>query len=99
VNLDVGVAYESDLEKVIEVVNTVGRDLASDPAWKEKIIKAPEFVRVNEFADSSINVKILGDVKPLEQWAVTGEFRKRLKLAFDKEKIEIPFPQRVIHKK
>jgi small conductance mechanosensitive channel len=33
----------------------------------------------------------------LKQWEVAGEFRKRLKIAFDNEGIEIPFPQRVIH--
>jgi len=52
---------------------------------------------VNEFADSAIIVKILGDTKPLKQWEISGEFRKRIKIAFDKEGIEIPFPQRVIH--
>jgi len=99
VNLDVGVSYDSDLEKVIGVVNRVGKDLAEDIEWKEKIIKAPKFLRVNDFADSSVVIKILGDVKPLKQWEVTGELRKRLKIAFDKEGIEIPFPQRVIHQK
>jgi len=41
-------------------------------------------------------VKILGDTLPLKQWEVTGELRKRLKIAFDREGIEIPFPQRVV---
>lgn len=97
VNLNVGVAYDSDLEKVIAVVNRVGEDLANDPAWKEKILKKPEFLRVDEFGDSSIDIKILGDTLPIEQWAVAGELRKRLKIAFDKEGIVIPFPQRDIH--
>jgi len=99
VNLNVGVSYDSKLEHVIEVINRVGMNLASDPAWKNKIIKAPEFLRVDNFGDSSIDVKILGEVKPLEQWAVTGELRKRLKVEFDKEGIEIPFPQRVIYQR
>jgi small conductance mechanosensitive channel len=53
---------------------------------------------VQEFADSAIIVKILGDTRPLKQWEVAGELRKRLKIAFDREGIEIPFPQTVIHK-
>jgi small conductance mechanosensitive channel len=97
VNLNIGVAYNSDLEKVISVVNRVGQEMADDPAWKEHIIKAPYFLRVEDFADSAIVIKILGETKPMKQLDVTGELRKRLKIAFDKEGIEIPFPQRVIH--
>ncbi|HDJ30613.1 MAG TPA: mechanosensitive ion channel family protein [bacterium] len=96
VNLNVGIAYNSDLKKVIEVVNRVGKELAEDPEWKDSILKPPQFVRVDDFADSAMIIKIVGDTKPLKQWAVTGELRKRLKIAFDKENIEIPFPQMVI---
>lgn len=97
VNLDIGIAYDSNLEKVIKVINQTGQELAEDPQWKDKIIKPPQFLRVEEFADSAIIIKILGETKPLEQWAVAGELRKRLKIAFDNNNIEIPFPQRVIH--
>ncbi len=97
VNLDMGVAYNTNLEHLIEVINRTGNELAADPAFKDAIITPPQFLRVNEFADSAIVVKILGDTKPLRQWEVAGELRKRLKIAFDTEGIEIPFPQRVIY--
>ena len=97
INLDMGVAYNTDLEHVIKVINKTGNELAEDPLYKEFILKPPQFLRVNDFADSAIILKILGDTKPLKQWEITGELRKRLKVAFDKEGIEIPFPQRVIH--
>jgi small-conductance mechanosensitive channel len=97
VNLDMGVGYSTDLEHLIEVINRTGNELAEDPLFKDSIITPPQFLRVNDFADSAIVVKILGETKPLKQWEVTGELRKRLKIAFDREGIEIPFPQRVIH--
>jgi len=97
VNLNIGIAYNSDLEKVIGVVNRVGKELAEDPQWKEFILKPPQFLRVDDFGDSAIIIKILGETKPIKQWDVAGELRKRLKIAFDKEGIEIPFPQRVVH--
>jgi small-conductance mechanosensitive channel len=97
INLDMGVAYNTDLEHVIRVINKTGNELAEDPLYREFILKPPQFLRVNDFADSAIIVKILGETKPLKQWEITGELRKRLKVAFDKEGIEIPFPQRVIH--
>lgn len=97
VNMNIGVAYESDLEKVIEVINKVGEELAQDPQWKDLIIKPPQFLRVDDFGESAIIIKILGETKPIKQWDVMGEFRKRLKIAFDKEGIIIPYPQRVVH--
>jgi len=97
VNLNIGISYSANLEQVISVVNKVGKELAEDQAWKEYILKAPQFLRIDDFGDSVIIIKILGDTKPLKQWDVTGELRKRLKIAFDREGIEIPFPQRVVH--
>lgn len=97
VNLNIGISYDSNLEQVISVVNKVGKELTEDPEWKEHILKSPQFLRVDDFGDSAIVIKILGETKPLKQWDITGELRKRLKIAFDKEGIEIPFPQRVIH--
>lgn len=97
INMDIGVSYDANLEHVIGVVNEVGNTLAEDLQFREFIIKAPQFLRVNDFADSSVMIKILGETMPLKQWEIAGELRKRLKIAFDSEGIEIPFPQRVIH--
>jgi small-conductance mechanosensitive channel len=91
------ISYDSDLEKVIHAVNATGAGLAADDAWKSDIIKLIQFERVDEFAQSAVAIKVLGDTKPLRQWAVAGEFRKRIKIAFDKAGIEIPFPERVMH--
>lgn len=97
INVDVGVSYDADIDEVIEVINRVGQQMAEDPDWEHIVKKAPEFLRVDEFADSAVVLKVLGEVKPAEQWDASGEFRKRLKKAFDDEGIEIPYPQRVIH--
>ena len=97
INLDIGVSYGSDINQVIKVVDRIGKELADDEDWKEIIITPPQFWRVDNFSDSSIEVKIVGETTPLMQWSAAGEYRKRLKNAFDEEGIEIPFPQRVIH--
>jgi len=92
VNLDISVAYDTDLDRAISVINRVCQELAADENWRERIITTPQVLRVNNLGDSGIDIKILGDVKPLEQWAVTGELRLRLKKVFDAEGIEIPWP-------
>ena len=92
VNLDVSVAYGADLDHAISVINRVGQELAEDENWRDRIISAPQVLRVNNLGDSGIDIKILGDVRPMEQWAVMGELRLRIKKAFDAEGIEIPWP-------
>jgi small-conductance mechanosensitive channel len=98
VNLNIGISYEENLDKVIKVVNRVGQELSEDLSWKDKILKPPQFLRVDDFGPSAVTIKILGETKPLEQWDVMGELRKRIKIAFDKERIEIPYQQIVVHK-
>ena len=61
------------------------------------LVTPPQFLRVDNLEDSSVVIKIVADTKPLKQWELTGELRKRLLIAFNKEGIEIPFPQRVVH--
>jgi small conductance mechanosensitive channel len=95
VNMNVGVSYSEDLDHVIRVINRVGEELAADPDWRPHIITAPKVLRVDGFGDSSIDIKILGDTRPIQQWAVMGELRLRLKKAFDEEGIEIPYPHQV----
>ncbi|MGI2335887.1 MAG: mechanosensitive ion channel family protein [Dehalogenimonas sp.] len=92
VNLNVPVAYATDLDQAAEVINRVGKELAADSEFNQMIISAPQVLRIDKFGDSGIEIKILGDVQPMKQWMVTGELRRRLKKAFDQEGIEIPFP-------
>jgi small conductance mechanosensitive channel len=97
VNLNIGISYDSDLEKVIALINEIGAEMAKDDLWKDTIIKAPQFLRVNDLGESSIIIKILGETTPLHQWEVTGELRKRILITFRQKGIEIPFPQTVVH--
>jgi len=92
VNLDVSVAYGTDLDHAISVINRVGQELAVEENWHDRIISPPQVLRVNKFGDSGIDIKILGDVRPMEQWAVMGELRLRIKKVFDEQGIEIPWP-------
>jgi small conductance mechanosensitive channel len=87
VNLNVTVAYDSDLERVIAVINRVGAEMAQDPLFAATIMQPPQFLRVDGFSDAGIEIKIIGETAPIEQWPVMGELRLRLKKAFDAEGI------------
>ncbi len=97
VNLNLSVAYDSDIDLVEKVINDTGTKMAAEPEWADAIREPIQFLRVDDFADSAIMIKTLGEVEPAEQWAVAGEFRRRIKKAFEKAGISIPFPQIVIH--
>lgn len=97
VNINVGIGYEANIDYVREVINKIGNDLAAEPAWKDLINVAPQFLRVDSLDESSVSVKIVGETKPLKQWEVSGELRKRIKEGFEKAGISIPYPQQVVH--
>lgn len=97
VNVDVNVGYNADVDKVEEVINKVGKDMAKDKDWEESIFEPIQFLRVDGFENSAVRIKALGKVEPAAQWELAGEFRRRIKKAFEKNNIEIPYPQIVVH--
>jgi len=98
VNIDIPVAYNANIETVKEVMNRIGDALAAEEVWEKRIVEPIQFLRVDSFGHSAVNIKALGKVMPGDQWDVAGEFRKRIIPAFKQAGIEIPLPQRVIHK-
>ncbi|MBC7868787.1 mechanosensitive ion channel family protein [Candidatus Saccharibacteria bacterium] len=97
--LDVGVAYDSDIDVVEKVMNTVGKAMQKDELLGDKISEPIAFLRVDQFAASSIMIRAVGKVVPAAQWEIAGEYRRRLLKAFTKEGIEIALPQVIVHQK
>jgi len=97
VNVDLPISYTSDIDQVKKIINEVGVDLAGDKQLGSDVIEAIQFLRVDSFDASVMMVKALGKVKAGMQWDVAGEFRRRIKIAFDKHHIDIPYPQVVVH--
>lgn len=96
-NIELLVAYDTDIDQLESVINEVGSAMIMDPLWREKIIQPIQFTRVAAFENSAIRVKALGQVEAAEQWKVSGEFLRRIKKAFEQNNIVIPFDQVVVH--
>ncbi len=96
VNVELGVDYKTDIEKVKTVINETGLAMSEDEEWKTAFIKPIQYQTMLRFDESQMTVRASGKVKPGKQWSVASEFRIRIKQAFDKNNIDIPFPQRVI---
>jgi moderate conductance mechanosensitive channel len=96
INQDVTVAYGTDIDRAIGVVDELGRAMHDDPIWRRRILEPPRVERVEALGEYGVTLKILGSVRAPEQWAAAGEFRKRLLAALEANGIEIPRPQRVV---
>jgi len=95
--LDVPVAYGEDIDHATNVMKQVAEELSADPEFSGKIIAPIEIFGVDSFGPSEVLIKARLKTLPAEQWKVGREYRRRLKYAFDREQIEIPFPQRRVH--
>lgn len=92
--VDVGVSYESDIEKVEEILNKLAIKLSKKiPELKEEI----QVLGVESLGDSAIVFRLTAKVEPNKQYQVQRELRKKIKLELDKNNISIPYNQLVIH--
>lgn len=93
--IDVGVSYDSDLEKVEEITNQVSKEVMQEVAGG--VEEFEPFIRYNQFADSSINFTVILRAKEfVDQYLIKHEFVKRLHKAYKKHNIDIPFPIRTV---
>jgi len=94
---DIGVAYKEDADHVIGIMKEVAEEQRSNDEYKELINEPMEVFGLDSFGDSAIVIKARIKTVPGKQWMVGREYRKRLKAAFDKAGVEIPFPHRTIY--
>ena len=94
VSVEAGVAYGTDLNHVKALLVDICK---SHPDVLENPEPAAYFLK---FGDSSLDLKVVCRVSKYgEQWRVSEEIRLAIYQAFEKENIEIPFPQRVLYLK
>ena len=91
--VEVGVAYESDLDHVYKVLKEAGIALK----MADKHVIAPTEVQgLQDFGASELTIRTVTRVKPGRHLQVARDYRKLVKEAFDREGIEIPFTQQVV---
>ncbi len=92
--IDFGVAYDTDLPKLYELMPELLDQIEED---YDDIIEKPVFLGVTELADSSINMRIIAKTEPMKHFQVERDIRRDVVLHCDKHDLEIPFPQVVVH--
>jgi small-conductance mechanosensitive channel len=83
------VTATTNVDLLTEVINEIGEKLAKEDKWKDKVLEPPHFLNIGSFTDTALEARIIGKTQPSQQWAVTGELRKRLLTAFKKHGIDL----------
>lgn len=94
---EIGVAYKEDVDTVIAIMKSVGEDLEKDSRFSGNILEPISILGVEQFANNSIQLKVRIKTQTGEQWQTRREYMRRLKYAFDKKGIEIPFPRTTLY--
>jgi len=93
--VDVTVAFGTDLDAATRVVNEVGRAMATDPAWQDRLLEAPSLTRLTDLGDLGATLRVAGKVRAADRWSAPSELRTRLLAAFQASGIEIAVRGRV----
>lgn len=96
VNIEVSVAYDSNLEKVKTIIGDVGEKLSKEEKWTEVFIEPIKYQTLLRYDKSQVTLRAQGKVVSGEQWSVASEYRIRIKNALDKAGIEVPLGQNVM---
>jgi small conductance mechanosensitive channel len=94
--LDVAISYSEDVDRVMELLNQIGKELAQEEPWKGAILEPLQVFGVERFGESELVIRVVVKTAPLKQWDVGRELRRRIKIRFGEEGIQIPFPHRVM---
>lgn len=86
--VEVNIAYKENIEKAIEVITEVCKKFKEE---NEDVTEPIEVAGITAVSASAITIKVVGKSKPLKQWGLENNLRKEIKIALDKEGIEIPY--------
>lgn len=91
--LTIDVAYGSNVDEALWVMHETAHAMASDPEWQYAILNPVEMLGVEAISHAGITILIWIRTRPLKQFLVAREFRRRLRIAFERAGIAIGVPQ------
>jgi small-conductance mechanosensitive channel len=94
--VDLGVAYEEDIGRVMAALGKIGHDLYQDEEFAPLLLEEPTVTGVEALGDWAVTVRIMAKTKPGKQWQVARELRRRIKESFEREGIEMPYPRQEV---
>lgn len=94
--LDVGVAYEEDLDRALGILEEGAADFARDPAFAADLLEPPQVLGVNSLGDWAALVRIVVKTQPGKQLAIGRALRKFLLSVCEREGVSLPYPRQEV---
>jgi small-conductance mechanosensitive channel len=91
--VDVSIAYEEDLDRVLRVLGEAAASFGQDPAFAPHLLEAPQVLGPMSLGDWAVTVRVMVKTKPGKQWEVARELRKRILAVCEHECIVLPYPR------
>lgn len=89
----VSITYEENIDRVLNILENVCSEVKKNNI---NIVDGPTILGVTNLSPNSVDITIVAKSKAMEQWAVERQIRKKVKEAFDKENIDVPYPKRFV---
>jgi small-conductance mechanosensitive channel len=95
-DVDVGVAYEEDLDRVLSVLGDAVMSFALDPAFAPDLLEAPQVQGPMDLGDWAVTVRLMVKTQPGKQWRIARELRKFVLAVCEQQGISLPYPRQEI---
>ena len=95
-DLRIPFAYQTNVDRAMELIERVATEMYQDCDWREKILESPQILGVEDFAERGFIIRLWFKTEPLKQWEISREFRRRVKNAFEEAAMPLPLPQQQI---
>lgn len=93
--IDIGISYESDYKKALDIAAEIARSMADDPS--NGIIETPSTQGIVTFSDNAVMLRTIIKTYPGQQWVVGRTYRQMLKQAYDENGIILAYPRLFVH--
>jgi moderate conductance mechanosensitive channel len=94
--LDIDVAYDTDIARARELLRAAAAEVCEREEFAGHVLEAPTVLGVETLGADGITLRLTVKVEPGTQWNLQRAMREHIKTVFDRESVEIPFPQRTV---
>jgi small conductance mechanosensitive channel len=93
-SVDIPVAYDENLDRVRDLIESVAIDMDEDPTYDDMLLGKPTFAGVESMSGEAMVVRVTAKAVPEKQIILARTIRERIKLAFDRAGIVMPMMMR-----